>query len=332
MSRYYDNTPTTMNTFYETLTGNNIKKPVSDFTLTSSDDRDQNYFNHDLKQSPNRPHISNRHIDLNLNYKSQNKYPSLHLSETSTIDAIHEISNNHDLKYLARDSRGSPSTVDAIHEISNNHDLKYLARDSRASPSTIDAIHEIRNNHSKTSTSRSDTRTSQSDDCSSRFDIRSSPSNTRSTPSNTRSSPEYSENCPPYRRFDSGVSCFTSVITPVTGLTPQFSGCTGSVEFRMRRKNKTVTLQWEPFRGSLAATGISFLTVAQFITNTPPYSISIPIYMQYKGVGRMTNINIDPHGKSTNVRFYLNTDGSSTGTVVGDSFVIYGGAVTWIVD
>jgi hypothetical protein len=74
-------------------------------------------------------------------------------------------------------------------------------------------------------------------------------------------------------RYDPGVSYFTSVITPVTNLTPQYSGCTGCVEFRMRRKNKVVSLQWEPFNGTMAASGVSYLSVAQSICNTPPYQI-----------------------------------------------------------
>jgi hypothetical protein len=140
--------------------------------------------------------------------------------------------------------------------------------------------------------------------------------------------------CPPpnKRYFDPGLSYFTSVITPVAGLTPLYSGCTGSVEFRMRRKNKTVTLQWEPFTGSLAASGIAFLTVVQSICNTPPYPISIPIYIQYKGVGRITNITINPHSTSGNIFFYLNTDGSTSNTNTGDSFTVLGGAISWIVD
>jgi len=140
------------------------------------------------------------------------------------------------------------------------------------------------------------------------------------------------QNCSSSQRYDPGVASFTSVITPVSGLTPQYSGCTGSVEFRMRRKNKTVTLQWEPFTGSLAASGIGYLTVAQTICNTPPYPVSFPIYLQYKGVGRMTHISIDPFSTTGNVKFYLNTDGSVTDTNIGDSFAVPGGAITWVVD
>jgi len=148
-----------------------------------------------------------------------------------------------------------------------------------------------------------------------------------STPCSTR------DDCDrPGRRYDAGTSYFTSLVTPLTDLVPAFSGCIGSVEFKMRRKNKTVTLQWEPFTGLLGSNGVAFLTVTQSICNTPPYPMSIPIYIIYKGVGRITHIQIDPFAKSGNIRFYLNTDGSTSNTVIGDSIFVPAGAVTWIVD
>lgn len=125
---------------------------------------------------------------------------------------------------------------------------------------------------------------------------------------------------------------FSSVITPLSNLVPAYTGCTGCVQFRMRRKNKTVTLQWEPFNGNLAASGIAYLTVAQSICNTPPYPLSIPIYLIYKGTGRITFIQIDPYATSGNIRFYLNTDGSTSNTNIGDNVSIPGGSITWIVD
>lgn len=100
----------------------------------------------------------------------------------------------------------------------------------------------------------------------------------------------------------------------------------------MRRKNKTVTLQWEPFSGNLAASGIAYLTVVQSFCNTPPYPIAVPIYLIYKGVGRNTHLTINPAATSGNIRFYLNTDGSTTDTTIGDNVVVAGGSATWIVD
>ena len=125
---------------------------------------------------------------------------------------------------------------------------------------------------------------------------------------------------------------FTSVITPVTGLTPLYSNITGSVEFRMRRKNKVVNLQWEPFTGSMAATGVAFLSVAQSISNTPPYPVSKPVYIQYRGVDRVVKMVVDPNARGSNIRIYLNSDSTTTNITTGDAFQVYGGNIEWSVD
>jgi hypothetical protein len=138
--------------------------------------------------------------------------------------------------------------------------------------------------------------------------------------------------CRKSRRYDPGSFCFQSIITPLTGLTPGYSNTPGCVEFRMRRKNKTVFLQWEPFTGTLSSSGVSYLTVTQSICNTPPYPISTPIFLDYKGVGRITHVEIDPFSKNANIKFFLNTDGSSSNISSGDSISVPGGCVEWIVD
>lgn len=137
---------------------------------------------------------------------------------------------------------------------------------------------------------------------------------------------------PATSRYDPGVAYFQSVITPVTNLHSSFSDINGLVEFRMRRKNKTVTLQWEPFSGAVSQSGISNLVVSQSIYNTPPYPLFFPILLSYKGVNRFGLINIDPYGCPANIRFYLNSDASSTGINSGDAFSVYGSSVTWIVE
>lgn len=137
---------------------------------------------------------------------------------------------------------------------------------------------------------------------------------------------------PQHQRYDPGISYFTSIITPVSKLNSLYTNTPGAVEFRMRRKNKTVILQWEPFTGCLAASGVAYLTVVQTICNTPPYPVSFPIFITYKGVARITTVEIDPHLPTGNIRFYLNTNRSSDDTHVNDSFTIPASSVSWIVD
>lgn len=199
---------------------------------------------------------------------------------------------------------------------SNHHNLSIESQTiSSSSPCTINAIRELGNGFYMTA----DTITSPS---------------TEVTHRNNRNCEvsSYSDCHRTYRQCDSSNSHFTSLITPVTNLTPQYSGSKGVVEFRMRRKNKTVTLQWEPYSGTMAASGTAFLTAMQSIANVPPYPISIPIYIKYKDVNRVTNMTIDPSSTTGNIRFYLNSDGTGTDINMGDTFYVYGGSISWIVD
>jgi hypothetical protein len=224
------------------------------------------------------------------------------------------MSQRRKLRQSDMDNNSSSGTIDAMQPSPRHNKISRDCSTSCSTVSTVDAIREICN------------------DCDRDFiRISQPPCDTRLRESCIPPCDDRRP-CHPGTRFDPGVSYFTSVVTPVNGLTPLYSGCTGSVEFRMRRKNKTVILQWEPFTGSIAQNGIAFLTVAQSISNTPPYPISLPIYIIYNGVGRITHININPNAKCGNILFYLNTDGSHTGISVNDTFTIPGAAISWIVD
>lgn len=138
--------------------------------------------------------------------------------------------------------------------------------------------------------------------------------------------------CSETQRSCYGGDKFQSIVTPVTDLTPQYSGQSGSVEFRMRRKNKSVLLQWEPFSGIMAASGVAYLNIPQSISNLPPYPINHSITIRYRDVNRQTYIMIDPHTTNGNIRIFLNEDGTGTGVNIGDSFYVYASSVSWIVD
>ena len=139
--------------------------------------------------------------------------------------------------------------------------------------------------------------------------------------------------CPPCpSRNDPGIAYFTSVIVPTSNLVAQYTSSTGSVEFLMRRKNKTVVLQWESFSGIVGASGIAFLTATQSFSNLPPYSIFSPYVFQHRGGIRVGYVEVEPNGRGGNIKFYLNSDGSSSDVNMGDAFVIYANSVTWIVE
>lgn len=138
---------------------------------------------------------------------------------------------------------------------------------------------------------------------------------------------------PGKRRHCSENFIFTSIVTPLSSLTPLYSNECGCVEFIMRRKNKVVTLQWEPFSGVLTTSGIAYLSVPQTIANLPPYPIYIPIYIQYKDIYRQTFVLIDPFDvKDVNIKFYLNTNGTSLNINANDNVTVLGGAVSWVVE
>jgi hypothetical protein len=82
----------------------------------------------------------------------------------------------------------------------------------------------------------------------------------------------------------------------------------------------------------MAAGGVAFLQVVQTIWFLPPYVTMYPIYISYRGYNFLTHLEVGPATGFGQIRFYLNTDSSTTGINVGDTFLINGGAVTWIVD
>jgi hypothetical protein len=123
---------------------------------------------------------------------------------------------------------------------------------------------------------------------------------------------------------------FTSMVTPLNNLTTVNKSAT--VGFIMVRQGNRISLQWEPFSGNLAGNGESSLLVLQSITNLPQYLLVFPIYITFKGVGRLTTVTIDPTANNGNIRFYLNPDQSSTGVVSGDAVSIPSSSIEWTIE
>lgn len=128
------------------------------------------------------------------------------------------------------------------------------------------------------------------------------------------------------------VCTFKSLITPLSELTPVNSKYQGPIEFHMRRKNKVVSLQCEPFSGKITTTGISYLMLAQTICNLPPYSVYGVYNIVYNGVLRQAPIEINPATVKSNVLFYLNSNGTAENVNVNDSIEVKGFEISWIVD
>lgn len=132
-----------------------------------------------------------------------------------------------------------------------------------------------------------------------------------------------------YRNPD--ICTFRSIISPLMELKPLCSKHCGPIEFHMRRKNKVVTLQWEPFSAVITTSGISYLTVCQTIANTPSYPVSGVYNLEYNGVLRQAPVVISNDCIKGNILLYLNSNGTSENVTANDSIVVKGGCVSWIV-
>jgi hypothetical protein len=136
----------------------------------------------------------------------------------------------------------------------------------------------------------------------------------------------------PKRGYDTGISNFTSIISPLVELKPIYSNLSGEVEFKTRRKNKVVTLQWEPFYGHMAHSGHAFLNVAQAIGTPPPYPLEFNVPIKHNGVLKHGWLIVDPFHKNHTLKFFINHDRTSTGINTGDKIEVSGHCVHWIVD
>lgn len=132
---------------------------------------------------------------------------------------------------------------------------------------------------------------------------------------------KYQQQCAP-------MSSFRALITPLIDLHSQATG-QPAIEFIIKKKNDVVTLQWEPFSGSVSQTGIAFLSLQQTIGQMPPYKMEIPYILTHKGVRKMSFILVDPTDP-IQIKFYLDISGDGSGVTANDSVIIPGGSINWI--
>ena len=141
--------------------------------------------------------------------------------------------------------------------------------------------------------------------------------------------PQYPPYFFPPSRSDAGEAvAFRAMVTPLSNLSTP-SGSTGNVSFLMRRKNKTITIQWESFSGQLGGSGVSSLVVAQSICNLPPTIMEFPVRIIYNSAPLITFVEINPLTPD-NIRFYLALSSDGSSTKLGDTIIVPSSAVTWI--
>jgi hypothetical protein len=118
------------------------------------------------------------------------------------------------------------------------------------------------------------------------------------------------------------------LVTPLSNLLDMISS-SPTVEFKFRRKNKTCTMQWHMFQGTITNNGAAYLSLAQTITNMPDSPMESPIRIIYNGVAQIGFVEINPESPHQ-IRFYFNISGTGADTKSQDSVIVLGGSLTWI--
>lgn len=137
---------------------------------------------------------------------------------------------------------------------------------------------------------------------------------------------------PPVQCYTNPDICiFKSILTPLAELTPYNASKPEPIEFIMRRKNKTVSLQWEPYSATITTTGVAYLVLTQTLCNMPPYTVYGVYNLEYNGILRQAPVVIKPTNIKANILFYLNSDGSTNNVNANDHIIVKGGCVSWLV-
>jgi len=121
------------------------------------------------------------------------------------------------------------------------------------------------------------------------------------------------------------------MIVPTSNVTLPYSPDKNMPQFQLRRKNRVMTLQWEPFSCQIAATGVAYINANQCISGLPPYPIQKTLRIAYNGVSKVSFIEINPHTSTDSIRFYFDISAAAL-SAINDTFVVSGGTVEWITE
>lgn len=119
---------------------------------------------------------------------------------------------------------------------------------------------------------------------------------------------------------------FNAVISPMANLHTFETRSMKSVQFSLRRRNKTFSLQWETFEGYIVPTGTRCLQVLQCINSLPSSSKRYVISIEYKGEETTGLIVIDPQ-RLAGSEIYFMLPKITSGE--NENVKIYGSCVTW---
>lgn len=111
----------------------------------------------------------------------------------------------------------------------------------------------------------------------------------------------------------------------ITGSRRRRRGC---VEFMLRRVGQNVTLQWEPFEGTITRSGVSYLAISQYLPEMPSHSIHQAYPILLNGTRAISYLILD-YDSDEPLKWYLHYTGAPV-LNIDDSFTIPGGSIAWV--
>lgn len=121
----------------------------------------------------------------------------------------------------------------------------------------------------------------------------------------------------------------TMPIFPLQNLVGLDSGYEGKISISILHNQGAVMFTWETFRGQLGAKGITSVVLSGSLPYQPIYPISIPIRLEYNGIGQIGYLIIDPKEAADKVKFHFSVTHQKS-TQNGDIVYIYGNTASFI--
>lgn len=118
-------------------------------------------------------------------------------------------------------------------------------------------------------------------------------------------------------------------VFPLNNLVGLDSGLEGKISISILNRNGMITFSWESFRGQLGSRGITGLSLSTDLPYLPVYPTTIPIRLEYNGIGQMGYLIINPKEAIEKVKFYFNVT-SQGSSLYGDIIHINGSSVSYI--
>lgn len=105
----------------------------------------------------------------------------------------------------------------------------------------------------------------------------------------------------------------------------------GEVKIHISINCKTVTLQWEGFTGEVDSSNAAYLYVNQCFRGLPKKNVFGSYLVNFKGGDGISTVEVLSNNDNT-IRWYLTASRKGNNVSNGDSFTVYPGSITYILD